>query len=102
MNLVAKEYAVSHLGDGGVLILSEFAGAAQELKSALQVNPYDIDQIASALHQAVEMPIEERQERMAQMRQSIESNDLHSWSRKFLGAMVQRRKSQIDAGLSPN
>jgi trehalose 6-phosphate synthase len=90
------------LGDAGVLILSEFAGAAQELKSALQVNPYDIDQIASALHQAVEMPIEERQERMAQMRQSIEANDLDSWSQKFLGALVQGHKRQIDARLAIN
>ena len=102
MNLVAKEYAVSHLADAGVLILSEFAGAAQELKSALLVNPYDIDQIASALHQAVEMPIEERQERMALLRKSIESNDLHSWSQKFLGALVEGRNLQVDARLSPN
>jgi trehalose 6-phosphate synthase len=102
MNLVAKEYPVSHLGDAGVLILSEFAGAAQELKSALQVNPYDIDQIADALHRAVEMRIEERQQRMAQMRQSIESNDLHSWSQKFLGALMQGRSRQIDASLLPN
>jgi trehalose 6-phosphate synthase len=85
-----------------VLILSEFAGAAQELKSALQVNPYDIDQIADALHRAVEMRIEERQQRMAQMRQSIESNDLHSWSQKFLGALMQGRSRQIDASLLPN
>ena len=102
MNLVAKEYAVSHLGDAGVLILSEFAGAAQELKSALQVNPYDIDQIASAVHQAVEMPIEERQERMAQLRRSIESNDLHLWSQRFLGALLEGRNLQVDARLSPN
>jgi trehalose 6-phosphate synthase/phosphatase len=102
MNLVAKEYAVSHLGDAGVLILSEFAGAAQELKAALLVNPYDIDQIAAALHKAVEMPIDERQKRMASMRRSIESNDLHSWSQKFLSALVQGRKLRIDARLSAN
>jgi trehalose 6-phosphate synthase/phosphatase len=102
MNLVAKEYPVSHLGDAGVLILSEFAGAAQELKSALLVNPYDVDQIAHALLQAVEMPLRERQNRMARLRQSIESNDLHSWSQKFLGALIQRGHLRVDAGLSAN
>jgi trehalose 6-phosphate synthase/phosphatase len=102
MNLVAKEYVVSHLGEGGVLILSEFAGAAQELKSALQVNPYDIDQIADALYKAMEMPIEERHHRMAQMRRSIESNDLLSWAENFIGALMKNRRIQIDAGLSPN
>jgi trehalose 6-phosphate synthase/phosphatase len=102
MNLVAKEYAASHLGDAGVLILSEFAGAAQELTSALQINPYDIDQIADALYKAVEMPIEERRERMALMRRSIESNDLQSWSQKFLGALIKDRDLELDASLSPN
>jgi trehalose 6-phosphate synthase/phosphatase len=102
MNLVAKEYVASHLSDTGVLILSEFAGAAQELTSALQINPYDIDQIADALYKAVEMPMEERHSRMVQMRKSVESNDLRLWSQKFLGALMKDRSLQVDAGLSPN
>ena len=102
MNLVAKEYVASHIGEGGVLILSEFAGAAQELTSALQINPYDIDQIADGLYKAVEMPMEERHARMAQMRQSIESNDLHSWADGFIAALMKDRSIQVDAGLSPN
>jgi trehalose 6-phosphate synthase/phosphatase len=102
MNLVAKEYAAAHLGDAGVLILSEFAGAAQELKSALQINPYDIDQIADALYKAVEMPIEERRERMSLMRRSIEGNTLNSWSQKFLGALIKDGDLELDASLSPN
>jgi trehalose 6-phosphate synthase/phosphatase len=102
MNLVAKEYAASHSGDAGVLILSEFAGAAQELKSALQINPYDIDQIADALYRAVEMPMEERRERMAEMRRSIERNDLHTWSQRFLRALMQDSTVEVDADISAN
>ena len=56
MNLVAKEFVASQLGDDAVLILSEFAGAADELVEALHVNPYNIDEIAARLKNAVEMP----------------------------------------------
>jgi trehalose 6-phosphate synthase/phosphatase len=88
MNLVAKEYVASRLTDNSALILSEFAGAALELKAALQVNPYDIDQIASGIRRAVEMTVEERQERFAQLRKGVQKNNLDRWSEKFLRALT--------------
>ncbi|MGH7915931.1 MAG: alpha,alpha-trehalose-phosphate synthase (UDP-forming) [Candidatus Binataceae bacterium] len=88
MNLVAKEYLASHLADDGVLILSEFAGAAEELTQALLVNPYDIDQIAAGLKQAVEMSPEERSRRSRAMRASIHRNNLEYWSAHFLNTLV--------------
>jgi alpha,alpha-trehalose-phosphate synthase [UDP-forming] len=88
MNLVAKEYVASHLGDDGVLILSEFAGAAEELTEALLVNPYDADQIAELLKRAVEMGAEEKATRIRAMRAKVHANNLEHWSEKFLGALV--------------
>ncbi|MGH8014332.1 MAG: alpha,alpha-trehalose-phosphate synthase (UDP-forming) [Candidatus Binataceae bacterium] len=88
MNLVAKEYLASHLADDGVLILSEFAGAAEELTQALLVNPYDADQIAAGLKQAVEMSPEERSRRSRAMRASIHRNNLEHWSEHFLDTLV--------------
>jgi trehalose-6-phosphate synthase len=87
MNLVAKEYVASHIDDDGVLILSEFAGAAQELTEALLVNPYDADQVAQRLKQAVEMSAEEKAARMAALRRKVHSNNLEHWSASFLSAL---------------
>jgi len=88
MNLVAKEYVASRLCDNSMLVLSEFAGAALELKDALQVNPYDIDQIAEGIRQAVEMPVAERCERFAKLRKSVQSNNLDRWSERFLTTLL--------------
>ena len=88
MNLVAKEFVASQLGDSAVLILSEFAGAAEELAEALLVNPYSIDQIAARLKEAVEMPLGERQARLSRLRKRVESNDLAFWSGQFLHALL--------------
>jgi trehalose 6-phosphate synthase/phosphatase len=88
MNLVAKEFVASQLGDSAVLILSEFAGAAEELKEALLVNPYSIDQIAESLKQAVEMPLEEKRARLSSLRERVEKNNLDAWSGKFLEALL--------------
>ena len=72
MNLVAKEFvAAQDPADPGVLILSQFAGAAEELTDALLVNPYDPDAIADAMNIALEMPLEERQERHAALRRAV-------------------------------
>jgi trehalose 6-phosphate synthase/phosphatase len=90
MNLVAKEYIASRNADQGVLILSEFAGAAEELKEALLVNPYDMDAIASSLKQALTMTAEERAARMCALRSRVHGNDLDHWSRNFLGVLEQR------------
>ncbi|MGH7813839.1 MAG: alpha,alpha-trehalose-phosphate synthase (UDP-forming) [Candidatus Binataceae bacterium] len=97
MNLVAKEYVASQLSDNAVLILSEFAGAAQELDAALLVNPFDVDQIADRLRDAAEMPIEERRERFARLRRSVARNDLDAWSEKFLASLLATQKLGTNA-----
>ncbi|GAA4339264.1 alpha,alpha-trehalose-phosphate synthase (UDP-forming) [Pigmentiphaga soli] len=86
MNLVAKEYvAAQPADDPGVLVLSEFAGAARELgDGALLVNPYDTDGMAQALGRALIMPVEERKERHQQMMRRLRENDLDRWRDRFL------------------
>jgi trehalose 6-phosphate synthase len=88
MNLVAKEFVASQVDNEGVLILSEFAGAAEELTEALLVNPYDINQIADQLKRAVNMSASERVERMSALRAKVFTNNLDYWSEKFLRALV--------------
>jgi trehalose 6-phosphate synthase len=88
MNLVAKEFVASHPGDDAVLILSEFAGAAEEMTEALLVNPYNPDAIADRLKEALEMNPEVRAERMRALREKIRSNNLDRWSAKFLSALT--------------
>jgi trehalose 6-phosphate synthase/phosphatase len=87
MNLVAKEYVAAQVGAPGVLILSELAGAAEELQEALLVNPFDIDGMADALATALEMPREERTARMSALRDRVRSNDVNAWRDRFLDAV---------------
>lgn len=88
MNLVAKEYCASAVDLNNVLILSEFAGAADEMKDgALLVNPYDLDGTADAIRRAFTMPAEERRERMTRLQAGVRRNDVHRWVRRFLGTM---------------
>lgn len=85
MNLVAKEYVASqNPEDPGVLILSHFAGAANELTSALLVNPYDRDGVAAALDKALSMPLGERRARFQEMMAVIKKNDIVHWRQSFL------------------
>jgi len=85
MNLVAKEYvAAQDPADPGVLVLSQFAGAANELTSALIVNPYDRDDVANALHRALTMPLAERISRHAEMMETIRKNDISHWQARFI------------------
>jgi trehalose 6-phosphate synthase len=89
MNLVAKEFvAAQDPLDPGVLVLSRFAGAARELTAALLVNPIDIDEMAGALHRALDMPCEERQERWGAMMAAISSNTIETWRDAFLSALA--------------
>jgi len=97
MNLVAKEYVAAHLDDNGALILSEFAGAAEELTQALLVNPYDIDAIATRLKQAFEMSPVERAARMHAMRMQVHRNNLEHWSELFLSALLPERNFAAEA-----
>jgi len=94
MNLVAKEYvAAQDPQDPGVLVLSRFAGAARELKSALIVNPYDIDGTADALNRALSMPLDERCERWSAMMQTLRGNTIVTWRRNYLGALEGTRRA---------
>ena len=87
MNLVAKEYVASqNPDDPGVLILSRFAGAAQECKAALLVNPYDPDSVAAAVGQALAMPLAQRRERHDALR-VLSHNDIQHWADRFLAAL---------------
>lgn len=88
MNLVAKEYLASQSPlDPGVLVLSRFAGAAEELPQALLVNPHDIDEVAAAINTASTMPLAERQDRWHSMMDSLRSNDVGHWARRFLDTL---------------
>jgi trehalose 6-phosphate synthase/phosphatase len=87
MNLVAKEFVASRVDEDGVLILSEFAGAASELAEAVHVNPYDIDGTAEAIHRALLMPLEERRARMQALRARVLSHDVNRWSGLILDAL---------------
>lgn len=97
MNLVAKEYVACQTRSPGVLVLSEFAGAAQELFSALIVNPYDAKAVAGALTQALAMPHEERQTRMRAMRERVMQHDAGEWARRFIDAL--RSSPAADRGV---
>jgi trehalose 6-phosphate synthase len=89
MNLVAKEYvAAQNPFDPGVLVLSEFAGAARQLSSAIQVNPHDVDGVSAAIAQALDMPREERRERWSDMIEKLRAYSLSSWFADFTNALT--------------
>ena len=88
MNLVAKELSPPSRIPDGVLILSEFAGAARELADALIINPYDTEQFAEAIRRALEMPPEEREARMGRMRRQVEENNIYRWAANFLADLT--------------
>ena len=94
MNLVAKEYVASqNPDDPGVLILSRFAGAAHECTAALQVNPYDPDSVASAIGQALSMPVTERRERHDALFRVLSHNDIQHWADQFLTAPERKPRA---------
>jgi len=90
MNIVAKEYVACKRDQPGVLILSEFAGAAGELFNALIVNPYDVDSMARSLHQALTMSEQEQRERMDGMRGHVIDFDARAWAGLFLHDLEHR------------
>lgn len=97
MNLVAKEYvAAQDPFDPGVLVLSRFAGAADELREALIVNPYNADEVAEAIHLALGMPLAERQRRHVAMLETIRHNDAATWCRNFLQSLRSMRSVPTD------
>lgn len=91
MNLVAKEYCACNIDGNGVLILSEFAGAVQQLhRHALVVNPYDVSGVAQALSEALRMPADERQRRMRRLRAIVRRYDIFRWVETFLHAAIEK------------
>ncbi len=89
MNLVAKEYVASRVDEDGVLILSAFAGAAQELTGSLIINPYATEQFADAIHQALTMSETERRIRMRQMRNTVQENNIYKWAGRIMMHLMQ-------------
>jgi trehalose 6-phosphate synthase len=87
MNLVAKEYVACRSNGGGVLVLSEFAGAAIELKEAVLVNPHDTDGVKNAVYEALTMSAAESDRRMKSLRRQVLSHDVDRWAREFLDAL---------------
>ena len=87
MNLVAKEYVACRIHNDGVLILSEFAGAAEQLGSALLVNPHDVDQVASTLEASVEMDPEDIRRRMVALKRTVKRADVYRWATACLEAL---------------
>jgi trehalose 6-phosphate synthase len=84
MNLVAKEYVAARVDGGGALVLSEFAGAAEELDRAFLVNPHDLDGLKRTLMQALEMDTDDLADRMAAMRAHLHEHDILAWARSYL------------------
>lgn len=89
MNLVAKEFVASRFDEDGVLILSQFTGAAREQKDALLINPFAIEEMADAIRGALEMPEDERRRRMQRMRAVVASNNIFRWAGKIISALLK-------------
>ena len=98
MNLVAKEYCACRIDENGVLILSHFAGAAEQLKTgAMLVNPYDVEEMADTISEAFRMTDAERSARMKRMRRVVREENVFRWVDSFLsaGAKLTARSSPV-------
>jgi trehalose 6-phosphate synthase len=96
MNLVAKEFVAARADERGVLILSQFTGAARELRDALLVNPYDIDETAEALRRALEMEPEEKELRMQRMRRTVRENNVYRWAANLVAELCELRLDESE------
>jgi trehalose-6-phosphate synthase len=96
MNLVAKEFLAARPDERGMLILSQFTGAARELLDALRVNPYDIDQTAEAIRVALEMEPEEKQVRVRRMRKIIKEQNIYRWAGNLITELCEVRLDGAD------
>jgi trehalose-6-phosphate synthase len=100
MNLVAKEYVASRDDEEGALILSQFTGAARELRDAIIVNPYDTDQLGAAVRQALEMDPAERRARMQRMRRSVKEHNVYRWAGNLIAELSEIRIEQTEPAAS--
>ena len=96
MNLVAKEFVASRDDEDGVLILSRFAGASGELHDALIVNPYDTDELATAIHEALTMSDIDRTDRMGRMHHSVLENNVYRWAGTLISTLARSSKERSD------
>jgi alpha,alpha-trehalose-phosphate synthase [UDP-forming] len=97
MNLVAKEFCAAQVDECGVVVLSEFTGAAAELQhGALVINPYDLTAMAEAIHRACVMPVEEKRSRMRLLRDVVRTHNVQTWADAFLSAVIT-----ADHGMEP-
>jgi len=96
MNLVAKEFLAARSDERGVLILSQFTGAARELRDALLVNPYDVDQTAEAIRVALDMEPEEKQLRVRNMRRQIREHNIYRWAGNLITELCELRLDSAD------
>ena len=96
MNLVAKEYVAARQDDPGVLVLSEFAGAASEMGEALQHNPWDIEGTARVLERALSIEPAEMTQRMATLRRRVHANTVHRWVSRFLSALKSQHVRHME------
>jgi len=94
MNLVAKEFVATRDDEQGTLILSPFTGAARELPDALVVNPYDTEELADAIHRALEMDPKEQRARMRRMRQQVRQQNVYGWAANLIGDLCAIRVAQ--------
>lgn len=94
MNLIAKEYLASKACNPGVLILSEMAGAADELSEAIRINPNDIDGLCHALELALEMPVEDQIQRNQEMQIKLQRYDIHRWANDFMNTLEEVKLQQ--------
>jgi trehalose 6-phosphate synthase len=103
MNLVAKEYvAAQDPADPGVLVLSEFAGAAEDLRDAVLVNPYDTVATAGALHTAIHMPLDERRRRHAALLTQVRRTDAASWGQDYIATLTEIAAERYHVAVSPD
>ena len=83
MNLVAKEFISTRSDNSGVLVLSQYTGAAREMPEALLVNPFDIEDLSAAMYTACTMPDDEVSQRMSRLREQLTNNNVYSWGAKL-------------------
>jgi trehalose-6-phosphate synthase/uncharacterized membrane protein affecting hemolysin expression len=99
MNLVAKEFIAAREDEEGALILSQFTGAARELRDAIIVNPYDVEQLAEGIRLALEMDTEERQARMRLLRSVVKHHNVYEWAGNLIAELSEIRIEEVEPEL---
>src|SRR5262249_8469030 len=101
MNLVAKEFVAAREDEQGALILSQFTGASRELRDAIVVNPYDIEQLSEAIRAALEMDANERHSRMQRMRRTVREHNVYRWAGNLITDLSEIRIDEPKSDTTP-